>query len=64
METGITIIAPGDYNRDQPFQVVYLLHGLCGRSGDWVDYTMLPAYANQYQTLFVMPDGARSFTQI
>jgi len=61
METGITIIAPGDYHSDHPLQVIYLLHGLCGRSGDLVDYTMLPVYASQYRTLFVMPDGARSF---
>ncbi len=61
METGITIIAPGDYQRNHPLQVIYLLHGLCGRSGDWAEYTMLPVYANQYHTLFVLPDGARSF---
>jgi len=35
METSITIVAPNKFY-SQPYKVVYLLHGLCGRSGDWV----------------------------
>ena len=60
METNISIVAP-DTLSEQPLKVVYLLHGLCGRSGDWIDYTMLPSYAKQYSALFVMPEVARSF---
>lgn len=61
METGITIVTPNEFQTDRPYQIVYLLHGLCGRNGDWVDYTMLPVYANDYNVIFIMPEVARSF---
>lgn len=60
METRITIVAPDNFSK-QPYKVVYLLHGMCGRSGDWVDYTMLPNYSKEYQAIFIMPEVARSF---
>ncbi|MCI2082942.1 MAG: esterase family protein [Bacteroidales bacterium] len=60
METGISILS-SDKMGDEPHKAVYLLHGLCGRSGDWLDYTMLPAYANEYNAIFIMPEVARSF---
>lgn len=60
METGITIIAPDEFS-GQPCKVVYLLHGICGRSGDWADYTLMPTYAKDYQAIFIMPEAARSF---
>ena len=60
METSITIVAP-DNHTGSPYKVVYLLHGLCGRSGDWVDYTMLPNYTKDYDAVFIMPEVARSF---
>jgi len=61
METGITLVTPTNLRTDSPYKVAYLLHGLCGRSGDWADYTMLPTYANDYRTIFIMPEAARSF---
>ncbi|MCE5286719.1 MAG: hypothetical protein LLG02_12845 [Pelosinus sp.] len=60
METGITIVGPNKFEAGK-YQVVYLLHGQCGRSGDWAEYTMLPTYANDYNILFIMPEVARSF---
>ncbi len=60
METTITIVAPDKFS-SQPLKVVYLLHGICGRSGDWVDYTMLPNYSKNYHAVFIMPEVARSF---
>ncbi len=60
METSLSILIP-DNTSEKPFRVVYLLHGLCGRSGDWIDYTMLPVYAQKYNVLFIMPEVARSF---
>lgn len=60
METNLTIVTP-DKLSDHPYKVVYLLHGLCGRSGDWVDYTLLPNYAKEYPAIFIMPEVARSF---
>lgn len=61
METGITIVAPNEFMTDRTYQAAYLLHGLCGKSGDWADYTMLPVYANDYHVIFIMPEAARSF---
>lgn len=60
MDTGITILAP-QTEKNMPYQIVYLLHGLCGNNGNWTDNTMLPAYANDYNVLFVMPEVSRSF---
>lgn len=61
METGLTVISPQDYLSDQPYKIVYLLHGLCGNNGNWADYTMLPVYALDCHAIFVMPEVARSF---
>jgi len=61
METCLTIVAPTSSLLEKPFKVVYLLHGVCGRSGDWVDYTMLPTYAGQCDIVFILPEAARSF---
>lgn len=61
METGISVVGPNDFGSGRPYRVAYLLHGLCGRSGDWTDYSMLPVYAQKGDTLFVMPEAARSF---
>jgi len=60
METGLTILAP-DKLSGEPCKVVYLLHGICGRSGDWIDYTLLPNFSRDYRAIFVMPEVARSF---
>jgi len=60
METNISIVAP-DKPSGQPYKAIYLLHGICGRSGDWIDYTMLPNYSKEYQAVFIMPEVARSF---
>lgn len=60
METNISVLFP-DNESEMPHKVIYLLHGLCGRSGDWIDYTMLPFFANKYNAIFIMPEVARSF---
>ena len=44
-----------------PYKVVYLLHGLHGNQGTWMDYTMLPYYGKKYDTIFIMPEAGRSF---
>ncbi|MFD3158834.1 alpha/beta hydrolase (plasmid) [Haloimpatiens sp. FM7330] len=61
METGITVVTPNEIKKEGKYKVAYLLHGLCGRSGDLADYTMLPAFANDYNIIFIMPEVARSF---
>lgn len=61
METGITVVTPNEIVEEGKYKVAYLLHGLCGRSGDLADYTMLPVFANDYNIIFIMPEVARSF---
>ena len=60
MDTGITIVAPNDFQTGHPYQVAYLLHGLYGNNSNWADNTMLPVYANDYPVIFIMPEVARS----
>lgn len=61
MDTGLTVIVPNDFDADTPYAVCYVLHGLCGNSGNFADYTMLPVYAQDYRAVFVMPEVSRSF---
>jgi len=61
METHVSFAFPDRKRCATPRKVVYLLHGLKGRSGDWLDYSTLPAYAGRYEALFVMPEVGRSF---
>lgn len=60
MSTGLTVAGPNDLT-DEPYAACYLLHGLCGGSGDWLDRTRLPLYAEERRTLFIMPEVQRSF---
>ena len=57
--TNIQILIPD--GGEPPFKIVYLLHGLHGNQGTWLDYTMLPYFAREYNTVFVMPEVGRSF---
>lgn len=59
MSTNIQIFMPE--KNSAPFRVVYLLHGLHGDQGTWLDNTMLPVYAKNYNIVFVMPEAGRSF---
>lgn len=60
METGVTIITP-DVSRAGAPGVCYLLHGVYGNHESWATYTMLPVHAQACNTVFVMPEAARSF---
>ena len=59
MSTNIQVLIPDKVSG--PYRVVYLLHGLHGDQGTWLDYTMLPYYAKEYNAVFVMPEAGRSF---
>ncbi len=61
METSIAVIAPSSRETDEPRRLVYLLHGLCGNSNDWLNYTMLPNYVGKHNICVVMPEVGRSF---
>lgn len=61
MDTTISIVTPNHLTQDQPYKVAYLLHGLCGNSSSWLDYSLLPLYAMNGSTVYILPDAARSF---
>lgn len=61
MDTGITIVVPDNFEENKKYKTAYLLHGLCGNNNNWVDNSMLPVYARDYNTIFIMPEAARSF---
>ncbi len=60
METGISIVTP-HIILPQKYNVVYLLHGIGGNHEKWVNHSMLPFYAKNGNTIFIMPEVARSF---
>jgi S-formylglutathione hydrolase FrmB len=45
----------------EPYKIVYLLHGLHGNQGSWINNSMLPFYGKKYNAIFVMPEAGRSF---
>ena len=59
MNTNIQLLIPD--KSSAPYRVVYLLHGLHGNQGTWLDNSMLPLYAREYNAVFVMPEAGRSF---
>lgn len=61
MDTGITVVTPRERSDNSICRVAYLLHGLCGNNGNWVDHTLLTVYAKNLDVVFVMPEVARSF---
>ena len=61
MYTNIQVLIPDQNTGDKTCRVVYLLHGLRGNQGTWLDNTMLPVYAKEYNAVFIMPEAGRSF---
>jgi S-formylglutathione hydrolase FrmB len=57
--TNIQVLIPEQAK--EPFRVVYLLHGLHGDQGTWLDNTELAIYGKKYNAIFVMPEVGRSF---
>jgi S-formylglutathione hydrolase FrmB len=60
MHTGISVVVP-EKTRRGAYKIAYLLHGLHGNSGTWLENTLLPVYAKEYDALFIMPEAGRSF---
>ncbi|MBS7009123.1 alpha/beta hydrolase [Anaerostipes sp.] len=46
---------------DKPFKTLYLLHGIYGNYMDWVSYTRIREWAEDYNLAVVMPSGENSF---
>lgn len=61
MDAGVCIAAPDKREADAPYKVCYLLHGLCGDCTTWIYHTMLPTYASEGNTIYIMPEAGRSF---
>lgn len=61
MDTGLTVVTPNALKEGQEYKVAYLLHGLCGSHATWLDYSMLPVYAAAGNTVYILPEGGRSF---
>ncbi len=70
MDTGLTVVAPArvgveagseDAAVQPPYRSCYLLHGLCGNSGNFLDYTLLSLYAKEHPAYYIMPEVSRSF---
>lgn len=61
MDTGISVVLPNQLRLNEEYKVVYLLHGLCGNHETWIQYSMLADYARWGNTIYIMPEAARSF---
>ncbi len=59
-DTGITVVTPHILNKKK-YKIAYLLHGLGGEQSTWPDFSMLPFYALEGETVYVMPNAERSF---
>ncbi len=59
MDTGLTVVTPNQLC--ETYNVVYLLHGLCGNHQSWLDYSMLASYAAFGDSVYIMPEVGRSF---
>ncbi len=56
------VVLPDSYDKNQAsYPVLYLLHGAYGHYDDWLqktpDKTLVPALADQYNLVIVMPEG-------
>ena len=49
------------YSREIPVPVLYLLHGTYGDDGDWMRFSRIESYAQEYNLAVVMPDCANSW---
>lgn len=65
--TDIDVILPiesaGSHDTDKPqrFPALYLLNGFCGNSKDWITYSNIRRYAEEYNIAVIMPSGENSF---
>lgn len=60
--TEMNVIVPDkSQNRQPPYPVVYLLHGLSDDFSIWMRRTSIERYAENFNAVIVMPDGGRGF---
>ena len=51
------VVLPDNYNKSKPLPVFYLLHGYSGNYANWVEAQAVRDGADQYEMMFVCPDG-------
>lgn len=51
------VVLPNDYNDEQKYPVVYVLHGWSGDFSSWTGSTAIAKQADLHQMILVMPDG-------
>lgn len=51
------VVIPDSYSKANPLPVFYLLHGYSGNYSNWVKAEAVRNGADQYQMIFVCPDG-------
>ncbi len=57
----LQVLLPKHVPEQTRIPVLYLLHGLSDCSTTWLNRTSLERYADNYNMVIVLPDGARSF---
>ncbi len=62
-EVAVTIITPDSYDTTstEGYNVVYLLHGYSDNNESWYERGKVGPYADQYNLIFVCPDGNNSW---
>ena len=60
-QTNITLVGPDVWPQAGACKTAYVLHGMEGNQDTWADNSLLPLYAAKGNTLYVLPDGGRSF---
>jgi putative tributyrin esterase len=60
-DTDVSFMIPDGTPPESGYKAVYLLHGLGGNNSFWIDYSLLPLYALNSKSIYIMPDAGRSF---
>ena len=61
MSCHVAVAGPQKLTGQNPLKVVYVLHGLTGNEMNWIQYTQLPLWVREGNTLFILPCAARSW---
>jgi Predicted esterase len=56
LDTWISVAYPDRTEKTGTPKVVYMLHGSSGNSTNWLQNTLLPVYAQEYNVVFIMPE--------
>lgn len=56
IDTWLHVVYPDRSCQSTPPKVIYMLHGSSGNSSNWIENTMLPLYAQEYNVVFILPE--------